>query len=900
MGSKSTVAIGGGSGAVITSAHAGCERFRGTDPLITGQTRRALAVSLGVPKSSASSIPDSRWVRALTFEALVHDEKFASRIAEQALAGANLPRPDSVSVLNANGETAQTIEQLKKAVSLAIKGTATLVYAAAVPPPGFSEDQATLVLPDFLVVAADPAKAGDAVLIVGDAKDYERIRSRIDDSRMLKGFLQVAFGIASFEAWQHLPASITVSQFGALAVPRNAFLQPTVVTENLTDHKQEVVLRLDKRISDAENIKWSDDAEEFVTHLRATYNPDSCRTCPLFEFCRSQLRHSPNPLDVLQEIGVQKAARKRAASLISEGLLDPKLPASVAHQILATTSGKAIKTGKLRTDPVSLPGSVNVVIAKSDSAALGIYGLSLQVVDELGRKPWKTKVFSTPQSDQTRREVLHELGIAISGALQGDISSVGDTQQIALIVPDQATADILASIADTVAGNEISRLRWQRDLEMGRPALTFDGNPAVVPPPLTAEQRLATSFLIEEDRARAFQGRRPTVNLVSILSELFTPGGTTSAIGRLDYLTEWAATLKGTTVDFRKVETDIEKRENTPGARLSVLKSNDIHKANTAGKISKSDMATYELLVEEELAFKRDVFDHAVEVLESFEVSNIRESILQLERDAQRIWRRRFEFRAFDLVRFGLTPRNWRNALVEVVEKDAMSVLQLYALANPVWADSQAKSAGTRELAIARVTALSPVRVSIDSRRFGVGDEIVLIHRNGEPYLEEHGVTSKCLVTFIQVRGLPKVVLESKVLADASFELDRELPLSVGDELVIADAQWFIESKRNDEVKIVRAKVDGKSAPEESCTESSYELDPEQHRWCCRPHEAREAETSDWFASQRAEGKMNPQIWPPVVDAEAFDQESPADPSADSVEVTGTVVPIELNAEEMD
>lgn len=46
MGSLST---GGGSSAVAASAHAGCERFRHTDPLVTGMTRRKLAADVGAP-----------------------------------------------------------------------------------------------------------------------------------------------------------------------------------------------------------------------------------------------------------------------------------------------------------------------------------------------------------------------------------------------------------------------------------------------------------------------------------------------------------------------------------------------------------------------------------------------------------------------------------------------------------------------------------------------------------------------------------------------------------------------------------------------------------------------------------------------------------------------------------
>ena len=50
-----------------------------------------------------------------------------------------------------------------------------------------------------------------------------------------------------------------------------------------------------------------------------------------------------------------------------------------------------------------------------------------------------------------------------------------------LVVPDTATADVLVSIADNLAGIELSRLRWERDVQMGRPALTFNGEPAEMP-----------------------------------------------------------------------------------------------------------------------------------------------------------------------------------------------------------------------------------------------------------------------------------------------------------------------------------------------------------------------------------------------------------------------------------
>jgi hypothetical protein len=277
------IAIGGGSGAVVTSSHAGCERFRGTDPLITGQTRRNLAKTLGA-KDTVGSISEARWTRAKTFETLVHDPEFAGRIVASAVGGAGLPKPDQVQVLKAAEDASKTLEFIKAAIKAAKTGVATLIQAAAVPPPGFSTDESSLVLPDFVVVTANPLDSTKAWLIVGDAKDYERTRSRIDDSRMLKGFIQVAFGAFAFQEWAELPEEIEIHSIGALAVPRNSFLQPTIVTETLTDHIKEVQLRYQQRLDDAKAHIWNDDAADFVTHLKATYDPSTCRSCSLFDF----------------------------------------------------------------------------------------------------------------------------------------------------------------------------------------------------------------------------------------------------------------------------------------------------------------------------------------------------------------------------------------------------------------------------------------------------------------------------------------------------------------------------------------------------------------------------------------------------------------------------------------
>ena len=56
---------------------------------------------------------------------------------------------------------------------------------------------------------------------------------------------------------------------------------------------------------------------------------------------------------------------------------------------------------------------------------------------------------------------------------------------------------------------------------------------------------------------------------------------------------------------------------------------------------------------------------------------------------------------------------------------------------------------------------------------------------------------------------------------------------------------------------------------------------PEAHQWCCKPHEAAEAEWSDELADRRARGTLNPETWPPVQDEDGFDVVAAGDPVGD-------------------
>jgi hypothetical protein len=895
------VAIGGASGAVVTSAHAGCERFRGTDPIITGQSRRNLAKTLGA-KDTVGSISKARWTRANTFESLVHNPDFAGRIVANTVGGAGLPKPTQVQVLKANEDASKTLEFLRAAIESAKTGVATLIQAPAVPPPNFAVTQSTLVLPDFVVVTSNPTDSGKAWLIIGDAKDYERTRSRIDDARMLKGFIQVAFGAFAFEQWDERPKQLEIHPIGALAVPRNSFLQPTIVTETLTDHIKEVQLRYQQRLDDAKVHTWNGDAVDFVNHLKATYDPSACRSCSLFDYCRGELRASSAPEDFLQEIGVPKSLRPLAvAVLVGEKPLPERLPTETIAHIEATLTGLAVPTGRRRTDPVGTPGTVNVVIAKSDNAALGVYGIGTQFVNNFEKSNWIHSVLETPEADSARRQVMQLMGEAIRESLR-DSNFEESAQRINIVTPDKQTTDLLASIADVLAGQEISRLRWQRDVEMGREPVTFDGSPANIPIALTPQQRLAVSFLLEDDRARAFSARATTVNLLSVLSELLVAGGPNSTVGRLDYMAAWVASVGGKSIDYKTLLEEVESNIHTPGARLSQMQSDQIHATYLDKKVGKETPAKYEELVRSELLAKQAVFDLATKELERIPISNLREAIVGMEADAQKIWHRRWKLQAFDLVRFGLTSRWWRNSLVPVVDGDQRCIAQMTAVLNPMAADAQAKSAGNRDLTIAKVVALEPLTLSVASRRFKNETKAFVLHRNGIAEVESRTVVVRSLKGQIKVTGLIKgqlVQVDDLPTGHFLFDSIDGTDFALGDYLVLAADDWIGDGTQGAGMRIEKPAFDSQQSPKESCNEASYLLYPEEHKYCCRPHLSAEAETSDWIATKREAGEMNPQAWPPVIDAEAFDQLSPHDPTDQTANVNPTDIPDGLTEDDL-
>lgn len=895
-----TIITGGGSGTATWAAHSHCERFRGTDPIITGTTRHALATELGCPDVS-SGIPQARWIRALTFERVCHDEAFAGELVARATgwAGEGFAEPESVVTADCRGSVDTTARQLEIAVERAAQGTATLLRQPAVPFPGVPNGtDATGVHPDLVVVA--PCDTGTA-LIVGDVKDYERIRSRIDDARLMKGFLQVAMGALAFDRWDGIPAGLSVSRHGFLAVPRSVFLQPAVEVEDLRDYLTEVQLQIDSRRAAAEQAgeTGADPARELVEHLHGSFDPDTCPSCSLFNYCRQELQVAANPEALLVEIGVPETERASVSPVLHGGEPPAHAKASTVKRLRATVDGRVATSDQKRLDPLGAVGTVSVVAVKSDAAALGYHGLGIRRHTADGPTPWEFRVFTEPQNDATRRAVMAVIGRELEQAMEEQARAGVIPDPVHVVVPDQATADLLASTADLLAGVELSRLRWRRDEEMGRDLLTYNGDPAVTPRELELQARRAVSFLLEQDRARMLRNRRPVVDATGVLNRHFVPGGAAMLARRLDYVVRWA--LADAALDHREVAREIEETVHTPGARLSNQASDELHAALDRRRTGGTE-PEYSSLVEKELRYRAKTLEQAVRALEQVGVSRFAAAVRSFEGDAQAVWCRRRDFRASDLVRFGRTYPYWRNRLVDVIQSDTTCTAQVDILTSPLQAQDAANDAGNRQATNAEVTGVEPLALQVASRRFTDGTGVVMVSRNGAALVEEDGVGIELMKGAVKLKNFPQGELSAVDDAASPRVLGwapaTDPQLEVGDRVVLVDLGFFDAKKKW--FNIPRPARDELGAPKPACEPESYAENPEEHQWCCKPHEEAEAEFADELAARRERNELNPQAWPPLRDADGFEV-APADkPTAATITVTATPAPEGLTIDELE
>ena len=297
------------------------------------------------------------------------------------------------------------------------------------------------------------------------------------------------------------------------------------------------------------------------------------------------------------------------------------------------------------------------------------------------------------------------------------------------------------------------------------------------------------------------------------------------------------------------------------------------------------------------LAYRIYVLEGAVKVLEDLPTSRLRDVHRTLEGDAQIVWQRRVALQASDLVRFSRTYRFWRNTLVDVIDTDKTCHDQLTVLADAAYARDRAIDAGVRQLAMATVVSLDPVRLDVRSRRLREGTEIVALHINNQAVVESATTTLKIQGGSFKFGQLPIGRLAAiDGTTDLIWNPGVPVPLVVGDQLVIAEIAWFCDSfKSGHELAVTRPGIDSQVAPKPACQPGSYAADPAAHQWCCKPHPINEAQWADTLADRRSRGELNPQTWPPLVDEERFD----VGPNDDDLGLPDTAAPNHLTLDDL-
>ena len=233
-----------------------------------------------------------------------------------------------------------------------------------------------------------------------------------------------------------------------------------------------------------------------------------------------------------------------------------------------------------------------------------------------------------------------------------------------------------------------------------------------------------------------------------------------------------------------------------------------------------------------------------------------------------------------------------------MLDADLKCATQLTSLADSSVAREKAVEAGVRELALATVIALDPVRLDVKSRRLIDTSRVVALHVNDRSLVEEPATDIKVQAGSFKFAQLPVGLLEAdEGVAGLRWEPRVPVILAIGDQVVLADTAWFGTAfKSGHEIAIGRPALDKRSAPTTNCLPGSYEADPESHKWCCKPHVIAESEWADKLAARRSRGELNPQTWPPLVDEERFD----VGPNDDAPELETVPAPIGLTIDDLD
>ena len=355
-------------------------------------------------------------MRAMTFESLVHSERFVSELLTKTIGQLGLPRPTNVarSTCNNSVDANRQGAQGRRTSRRHFADTATMITALGVPYLNLEHESATAVLPDFAIVA--PRRDGDrGRRLVADHGRRQGLRAsprRIDDAPDAQGVppgrpRRRVRGRVEPAAERHAGAPLRRAGRAAQCVPaargrgRAARRPPSRGPgrgPRSGSQRRGSSARTDPAPrSSPTTSRTEGDLRSRPAASRATCSPTAAASCaPRLQ-----------PRDLLIEIGIAPAMRPLLAGSRWTGpARSVWCPPASLDQVTATLDGLPVWSERRRTDPCGQPGAIDVVLAKADAAALGIHGVAVR----RGGGPWDRRTFLEPQAPTTRRGVVEMIG----------------------------------------------------------------------------------------------------------------------------------------------------------------------------------------------------------------------------------------------------------------------------------------------------------------------------------------------------------------------------------------------------------------------------------------------------------------------------------------------------------
>ena len=803
-------------------------------------------------------------MRAMTFERLVRDERFASEVATTTVGRLDLDRPTKVVIANARGNVDRTASLLADAHDRAVaEGRRDVIHGLAVPFVGFEDDRATDVKPDFAVVAPKTKRRGRR--IVADRRRRQGLRARPVPHRRRPAAQGLPPGRArrgGFAAWSQLPAGMDVHRSACSLCRATRSCSPRRSSRTSTDHREEVAMRVAERQAEAKlhSVRRRTLRRGLRRAPRGDVRPGdllvvhAVRVLP-----RRTASGRHDPTDLLIELGIP---RERPTATWSGWSTGPGWSATPPASVVA----HGHRDGQRRR--VSAPGSS----ASTRRAAGHGQRRDREVRRGRARRP-RARVPARHARRAGRLDVRPLRRPAVAGdAARRDEAARGRRSRAAMTdaagqprsTRRRSTSSSRTRAPPTCSSRSPTTSPASSSAACGGSATRTMGRPrADVRRRAGTHSRRAhrrrtgpaVSFLLEEDRARALSLRSPIVDVRAVLARHVVAGG--PAVNSLpSRLPRRVGRRRPTPVDHRAFGDDdrgVGAHARRPADEHDAP-TRSIARARRRPAQGRGDSPTSATL--------RPARPRGTRVQDRRLRRAARRSRTVARRRAcgRRTGRSRatprpcgaarLSLHASDLVRFGRTYRRWRNSLVPTIEtRRAGAHAQLLALTNPQAAHDAATDAGTRQIAFATVVAVNrPLVLEVDSRRSATGAASSCCTSTTRPASSHRTVdVDASQKGSFKIDGLaigPLSRRRRRRHAPVPLRLGTRTStpaLAVGDELVVADFDWFSTDAEGQPLPAGRPPAAGhdRRRPKPDCTATSYDDDPADHRCCCRPHEAR-------------------------------------------------------------